>query len=101
MITDNKVIVGGEQRRASLQFHVAELGKSSVDDAILNAESYAWSATTMYPPACDWSRDVADSVRARTIFASTRVNICSSIAEGYGLMMKRKQRQTMHCENPS
>lgn len=52
------MIVGGEQRRASLQFHVAELGKSSVDDAILNANSYAWSAVSGRRWLCEGQNDL-------------------------------------------
>ncbi|GKZ21567.1 hypothetical protein AbraIFM66951_005227 [Aspergillus brasiliensis] len=85
VITDKKVIVDGQEKPAYFPNNVAELAKSSVDDAILNADSYAWFATAMYLPAMDWSREIAGAYAGSKISSRTIGNITSYMPEGNGL----------------
>ncbi|OJJ66436.1 hypothetical protein ASPBRDRAFT_201060 [Aspergillus brasiliensis CBS 101740] len=85
VITDKKVIVNGEQQTAYFPTNVAELAKVSVDDAILNADSYAWFATAMYLPAMDWSREIAGEYTGSKISSRAIGNVSSSSPEDNGL----------------
>ncbi|GKZ39475.1 hypothetical protein AbraIFM66950_000383 [Aspergillus brasiliensis] len=85
VITDKKVIVNGEQQTAYFPTNVAELAKVSVDDAILNADSYAWFATAMYLPAMDWSREIAGEYTGSKISSRAIGNVSSYSPEDNGL----------------
>ncbi|RAK85367.1 hypothetical protein BO79DRAFT_239903 [Aspergillus costaricaensis CBS 115574] len=85
IITDKKVIVDGQEKPAYFPNNVAELAKSSVDDARLNADSYAWFATAMYLPAMDWSREIAGTYTGSKVSSRMVGNITSYIPEENGL----------------
>lgn len=85
VITDKKVIVDGQEKPAYFPNNVAELAKSSVDDARLNADSYAWFATAMYLPVMDWSREIAGTYTGSKISSRMVGNITSYIPEENGL----------------
>ncbi|RAL04125.1 uncharacterized protein BO80DRAFT_452725 [Aspergillus ibericus CBS 121593] len=88
-ITDKKVIVDDKPVTAYFPTLVAELAKTSVDDAIKNADSFAWFATAMYLPAMDWSRQIGGRYRSSAISSrSIGRNTSSYLAEGNGLQRR-------------
>ncbi|PYI12288.1 hypothetical protein BO78DRAFT_424757 [Aspergillus sclerotiicarbonarius CBS 121057] len=84
-IMDKKVIVDNKERPAYFPIAVAELAKTSVEDAVRNADSYAWFAAAMYLPAFDWSRKIAGVYAGSPISTRSIGNASLYLAEGNGL----------------
>lgn len=59
VITDKKVVYGGQTYDAYGPALTAVLASSSPDDAAHNADNYRWFATAMYLDSYDWSRILA------------------------------------------